>query len=1645
MTNKSLRDYINLIETAEQGVAEGSEQINEYRDRLLQYVKSLLPTWPEYVLKDWLVPNKGDFSNLPADALKNSVMEKVQGAGLTTNSKWQLVPNMKFTMDMFDPKTKQLLIGRAGGSSDLGMGIPKDKERHATQAALAQQQGGVRKEPVLLIKTAKGYELLEGWHRTIQHFVKYPNGYTGPAYVTVAQGQQGVAEGKLIESAVFLNPTTVIVGQAHGQPLELSPNTLKQIQAIAAKHGAYYEGNGTDRAYTKGQIDRYIGSWDDEVAKTASPNDPKWVYVLFANVDANNRVQRVGIDPKDTIFNRLLATAKDNSFQGIGYTSQALQKFLQMSSEGQYDFVKMSQQPATQENLTRFLKAGEALMWPSNWEQYPNKAGKIAKAATVDVRDQYLATRKAGVYVTGSGHLKAVQNITGKQGVAESVSENTDDLLEFQLDELAAWHGSFLPRIGKFKPFSHFGSEQAARERLEWMAANDTRFKGQHTGFLYRLDLGITAPAKVKDYPNLQDISTGSVAKIEKWCNDIANDPRAKAYREDIKEQVRLDQKTQQPVYRIKTYSGSHLLKVFGYNTIWGHWHEWGVTNQQRIAQFVTLLKKMGIDGLVYKNQVEHKGELSYIAFDASSVRVIGRAKPVDLSKFVTRVKKPGIKVKPKFSKFIKDPTTKPNAVTVTDLSDVAESNVFTDARMNAIKAGKDTFVVHGKTYKVTGDTTDERQAEITEDITVTDNPRIRAWIRNIDVSLTKNMRNLFSIVIGLSHDLKTADAVSRSQVIKVLDDKKPEILKYILYHIKHLDEINIKYYVDAMIEIGINWPELKTIQQALAHGNKTESVTENDYRFSNDHKVMSGLVADEINSWLESLSRNIKAGSKIPNQEIDSFKNVIYAIRNFSYYRLNMLQPVLEQHKKTIIYMILYILKYHSNNLMESEHILSALKYAKINWPELKTIQQALAQGSKTESMSEAQPSEENPIRDQLNVWMDKDQKYSNPTKRKSFQSKEVWPYIQKNMAAILADKGDKGNGDYPAAPYAAWLLVQHMDAFPQAQASFYKQLAASIPNHPKLQFLKDRSAVNTWILKNANSPEYYHNGKPLPDPTVNVRNPDLFKDASVKPKSREEALRNAEQAGNKLLVAAVKATNAQTQPSYTQQNESVEEADDYGKFKTISDMIARDFAEHPVRGFYMMLYWLDETKLTVADMPEIKPLVDKVKPDVIRALLLSIKEDDQGVNFSNVLQVLDRMQNCGVDWPEIDKIRQGLQHGRNTESVTEASDDNTFELLQKKLATIGRKFNKYDEDSEYWVSNGFPQIQGQVYTLAALGGNNQVIHEISIVYNLKSITDNSRPYQIRPKKFISFGKQKLQELLDPRSVIEVFLHLIKTRASDTQMFKQILKDITKLKTKYDWPELDVIYKALEYQLKPKLPAVTENKYKQAEAEQYASLISSKLEQASKLQGNANYDSHMMYFLEAMLKVGQIGPGYGQILTPILEHYKPVIIRHLLLLLKQNKLSAVENILEIVFNIHIQWSELETIKKALAHGKKQTTEARDASLDPLSPWVRALENDIQTKLYWHIAITLEELSMHLNDGSFRVTGHQWAQAAEQLGLNAHKDIIIKSILENLRDNIHSGNSTDWLQRSISTQRIILQKLGCNWPEMDRIAAAVGH
>lgn len=195
---------------------------------------------------------------------------------------------------------------------------------------------------------------------------------------------------------------------------------------------------------------------------------------------------------------------------------------------------------------------------------------------------------------------------------------------------------------------------------------------------------------------------------------------------------------------------------------------------------------------------------------------------------------------------------------------------------------------------------------------------------------------------------------------------------------------------------------------------------------------------------------------------------------------------------------------------------------------------------GSKPQVREETQPSPPEPeIRTLLNRYMDIDQRQRGLRARKKLQDK-VWPIIVGNLDDIFADKGPKGDGDYPHAPFAAWLLVQHMDEDPARQVEFLNAMGSHLPNHPKLAFLRDRVAVNQEIMRLARASSYLDkNGNPLTHPTLDVRDPSKFDDAGMEAKSREEALRNAEMAGNKLLVQAVNNTNAMTQPSYQQVSE--------------------------------------------------------------------------------------------------------------------------------------------------------------------------------------------------------------------------------------------------------------------------------------------------------------------------------------------------------------------------------------------------------------------------------------------------------------------------------------------------------------------------
>lgn len=154
------------------------EFLAEARAGLLQYLKQLYPTWPDYVVKDFLYQQAKTITDDAQLQEWLSITKRDFG-----NVTWKL-QNIPITMNVFNPDTQRRMKERNMGSSNPYQ-VPRDAERHAQQLQMLQQKG-ISKEPIIVLQTPNGYDLIEGWHRTIQHLQLYPKGYTAPAYVGIS-------------------------------------------------------------------------------------------------------------------------------------------------------------------------------------------------------------------------------------------------------------------------------------------------------------------------------------------------------------------------------------------------------------------------------------------------------------------------------------------------------------------------------------------------------------------------------------------------------------------------------------------------------------------------------------------------------------------------------------------------------------------------------------------------------------------------------------------------------------------------------------------------------------------------------------------------------------------------------------------------------------------------------------------------------------------------------------------------------------------------------------------------------------------------------------------------------------------------------------------------------------------------------------------------------------------------------------------------------------------------------------------------------------------------------------------------------------------------------------------------------------------
>lgn len=142
----------------------------EIRNAAFRAAKKKFPNMPNYVVKDLIYAGVKE----EPEVISGNEWKDYYG-----DLQWKK-EKLFITLDVFDPQTQEHLRSREGGKSNPH-NVHRDAERHETQKQLIA--AGPSQEPIIVIHTPQGYELQEGWHRTIQSLQKWPQGYNQLAWV----------------------------------------------------------------------------------------------------------------------------------------------------------------------------------------------------------------------------------------------------------------------------------------------------------------------------------------------------------------------------------------------------------------------------------------------------------------------------------------------------------------------------------------------------------------------------------------------------------------------------------------------------------------------------------------------------------------------------------------------------------------------------------------------------------------------------------------------------------------------------------------------------------------------------------------------------------------------------------------------------------------------------------------------------------------------------------------------------------------------------------------------------------------------------------------------------------------------------------------------------------------------------------------------------------------------------------------------------------------------------------------------------------------------------------------------------------------------------------------------------------------------
>ena len=150
----------------------------------------------------------------------------------------------------------------------------------------------------------------------------------------------------------------------------------------------------------------------------------------------------------------------------------------------------------------------------------------------------------------------------------QELHEEEQQEIEQEVEEEIAYHGT-TDDIAEFHPLSHFGTEKAAKDRMTYKKIKD--------GKIYKVDLNIKNPLTIKDFPGIH---------------------YDRLYAFELRDKKLISQKEMEAITTID--DKAELRKAL-----------------------LAKLNELGIDGFVYKNRYEDKGNLSYVIVDPSQVKVL--------------------------------------------------------------------------------------------------------------------------------------------------------------------------------------------------------------------------------------------------------------------------------------------------------------------------------------------------------------------------------------------------------------------------------------------------------------------------------------------------------------------------------------------------------------------------------------------------------------------------------------------------------------------------------------------------------------------------------------------------------------------------------------------------------------------------------------------------------------------------------------------------------------------------------------------------------------------------------------------------------------------------------------------------------------